>query len=195
MFSCPDLLFLTLITYAYYFQLFLLIFGLLSIATGLAIFSSVLASMPSNLFYNEHTEDLSDNDIVVTCSEIPTGIVVLCVFFIVTGVVCVGKQKKLIFLFILLQYLINYCIFSGVYVSVADWRRSCVCRCPLFDKKKSLARQLQCQNGGGCGEGIMALNPSTDPLVSHTQYAPVSELPHRGDEEERRNLMPDNKDW
>lgn len=91
MFSCPDLLFLTLITYAYYFQLFLLIFGLLSIATGLAIFSSVLASMPSNLFYNEHTEDLSDNDIVVTCSEIPTGIVVLCVFFIVTGVVCVGK--------------------------------------------------------------------------------------------------------
>lgn len=91
MFSCPDLLFLTLITYVYYFQLFLLIFGLLSIATGLAIFSSVLASMPSNLFYNEHTEDLSDNDIVVTCSEIPTGIVVLCVFFIVTGVVCVGK--------------------------------------------------------------------------------------------------------
>ncbi|XP_011208507.2 uncharacterized protein LOC105229769 isoform X1 [Bactrocera dorsalis] len=153
------------------FQLFLLIFGLLSIATGVAIFSSALASMPSNLFYNKHTEDLPDNDIVVTCSEIPTGIVVLVVFFIVTGVVCIG-----------------------VYASVVDWRRNCVCRCPLFDKKKSLARQLQCQNGGGCGEGIMALNPSTDPLVSHTQYAPVSELPHRGDEEERRNLMPDNKD-
>ncbi|XP_018797484.1 PREDICTED: uncharacterized protein LOC108974231 isoform X2 [Bactrocera latifrons] len=154
------------------FQLFLLIFGLLSIATGVAIFSSALASMPRNLFYNRHTEDLPDNDIVVTCSEIPTRIIVLVVFFTVTGVVCIG-----------------------VYASVADWRRNCVCRCPLFDKKKSLARQLQCQNGVGCGEGIMALNPSTDPLVSHTQYAPVSELPHRGDEEERRNLMPDNKDW
>lgn len=87
------------------------------------------------------------------------------------------------------------CFLLVLYLSVANWRRNCVCRCPFFDKKKSLARQLQCQNGGGCGEGIMALNPSTDPLVSHTQYAPVSELPHRGDDEERRNLMPDNKDW
>lgn len=41
----------------------------------------------------------------------------------------------------------------------------------------------------------MALNPSTDPLVSHTQYAPVSEVPHRlEDEEERKTLMHD-KDW
>lgn len=81
---------------------------------------------------------------------------------------------------------------------MADWRRSCVCPCPFFDKKQSLARQLQCQNvDGGCGgQGIMALNPSTDPLVSHTQYAPVSELPSlRAEDEERRNLMPDNKDW
>lgn len=42
----------------------------------------------------------------------------------------------------------------------------------------------------------MALNPSTDPLVSHTQYAPVSELPSlRSEDEERYNLMPENKDW
>lgn len=91
------------------------------------------------------------------------------------------------------------CCFKGIYIKVADWRRNCVCPCPcpFFDKKQSLARQLQCQNvDGGCGQGIMALNPSTDPLVSHTQYAPVSELPSlRAEDEERRNLMPDNKDW
>jgi hypothetical protein len=41
----------------------------------------------------------------------------------------------------------------------------------------------------------MALNPSTDPLVSHTQYAPcVSEVPRLEDEEERKTLMHD-KDW
>ncbi|XP_011177288.1 uncharacterized protein LOC105208898 isoform X2 [Zeugodacus cucurbitae] len=155
------------------FQLFMLIIGLLSVATGLAIFSSAYDSMPSNLFYNKHTENLPDNDIVIIGHQIPTGIVVLCAFLVVTGAMCIG-----------------------VYLAVADWRRHCICRCPLFDKKKSLARQLQCQNGGGCGgEGIMALNPSTDPLVSHTQYAQISELPHRCDEEERRNLMPDNKDW
>ena len=77
---------------------------------------------------------------------------------------------------------------------MADWRRKC--GCPFFNKKQSLARQFNsCQSPGGCGgQGIMALNPSTDPLVSHTQYAPVSELP-RLEDEERRNLMPDNKDW
>lgn len=41
----------------------------------------------------------------------------------------------------------------------------------------------------------MALNPSTDPLVSHTQYAPcVSEVPRLEDDEERKTLMHD-KDW
>lgn len=78
----------------------------------------------------------------------------------------------------------------GLYIKVADWRRNCVCPC-VISKKQGLARQL---NGNGAAQ-ILALNPSTDPLVSHTQYAPVSELPHRQDDEERRNLMPDNKDW
>uniref|UniRef100_A0A8W7P6L4 Uncharacterized protein n=1 Tax=Anopheles coluzzii TaxID=1518534 RepID=A0A8W7P6L4_ANOCL len=80
-------------------------------------------------------------------------------------------------------------VFLGLYVKVADWRRSCVCPCVL-SKKQGLARQLQ-GNGGG---QILALNPSTDPLVSHTQYAPVSEIPTRQEDEERRNLMPDSKD-
>ncbi|XP_055601304.1 uncharacterized protein LOC129750103 [Uranotaenia lowii] len=77
----------------------------------------------------------------------------------------------------------------GLYIKVADWRRHCVCPCAL-SKKKSLARQLQGSSGGQ----ILALNPSTDPLVSHTQYAPVSEVPQRQEDEERRNLMPDSKD-
>lgn len=77
----------------------------------------------------------------------------------------------------------------AVYIKIAEWRRSCVCPCGL-SKKQGLARQLQ---GPGCGQ-ILALNPSTDPLVSHTQYAPVSELP-RPEDEECRTLMTDNKDW
>lgn len=92
---------------------------------------------------------------------------------------------------------------------MSGWNRICVCSCPFFRQKQSLARQMQCQSsggggsgvhvgsGGGCGHhSILAMNPSTDPLVSHTQYAAVSELPSlRSDEEERRNLMHDNKDW
>lgn len=77
----------------------------------------------------------------------------------------------------------------GLYIKVAEWRRSYVCPCGL-SKKQGLARQLQTQSGGQ----ILALNPSTDPLVSHTQYAPVSELP-RPEDEECRTLMPDNKEW
>lgn len=77
----------------------------------------------------------------------------------------------------------------GLYIKVAEWRRSYVCPCGL-SKKQGLARQLQGQNGGQ----IMALNPSTDPLVTHTQYAPVSELP-RPEDEECRTLMLDNKEW
>lgn len=79
----------------------------------------------------------------------------------------------------------------GLYVVVADWRCNYVCPC-ILSKKQGLARQLQGQSGG---QIMAALNPSTDPLVSHTQYAPVSELP-RPDDEECRTLMPgDNKDW
>lgn len=37
----------------------------------------------------------------------------------------------------------------------------------------------------------MNLNPSTDPLVSSTQYAPISEIPRYEDEEERKKLMQD----
>ncbi|EDS35349.1 poly [Culex quinquefasciatus] len=82
-------------------------------------------------------------------------------------------------------------VLLGLYIKVAEWRRNCVCPC-TFSKKQSLARQLQ---GNSCGGQILALNPSTDPLVSHTQYAPVSEIPQRQEEEEeRRNLMPDSKD-
>lgn len=85
--------------------------------------------------------------------------------------------------------LLGFCLL-GLYIKVADWRRNCVCPCNL-SKKQGFARQLQ----GPCSGQVLALNPSTDPLVSHTQYAPVSELPSRPDDEERRNLMPDNKDW
>lgn len=81
-------------------------------------------------------------------------------------------------------------ILVALYIKVAEWRRSCVCPCGL-SKKQGLARQLQ---GGQGGTQILPLNPSTDPLVSHTQYAPVSELP-RPDDEECRTLMTDNKEW
>lgn len=82
--------------------------------------------------------------------------------------------------------------FIGLYIKVADcWRRNCVvCPCSYGRKKQGLARQLQGQSVGQ----TMALNPSTDPLVSHTQYAPVSEVPRLEDEEERKTLMHD-KDW
>lgn len=74
---------------------------------------------------------------------------------------------------------------GALYVKVADWRRNCVCPCGV-SKKQGLARQLQ---GGGGSAGPVALNPSTDPLVSHTQYAPVSEIPMKIDHEERHTLM------
>lgn len=80
-------------------------------------------------------------------------------------------------------------VLIALYIKVAEWRRHCLCPCGL-SKKQGLARQLQ----SGAGGTQLPLNPSTDPLVSHTQYAPVSELP-RPDDEECRTLMTDNKDW
>lgn len=79
---------------------------------------------------------------------------------------------------------------AGLYVKVADWRRGCVCPCGGVSKKQGLARQLQ-GGGHGAGGGPVALNPSTDPLVSHTQYAPVSEIPMKSSSEceERHTLM------
>lgn len=66
--------------------------------------------------------------------------------------------------------------------------------CPCSDRRKHrLVRQLQGNNGT---QNIMALNPSTDPLVSHTQYevCGISDVPRFEDEEERKKLMHD-KDW
>lgn len=80
-------------------------------------------------------------------------------------------------------------VLLALYIKFAEWRRHCICPCGL-SKKQGLARQLQ----SGTGGTQLPLNPSTDPLVSHTQYAPVSELP-RPDDEECRTLMTDNKDW
>lgn len=100
-------------------------------------------------------------------------------------------------------------ILAGLYVKVAEWRRSYVCPCGLSKKHQGLARQMQQDSAGGsglgasgggsvCGGGggqIMAMNPSTDPLVSHTQYAPVSELPRPEDEECRTLMLDNNKEW
>lgn len=80
-------------------------------------------------------------------------------------------------------------VLVALYIKVAEWRRHCICPCGL-SKKQGLARQLQ----SGTGGTQLPLNPSTDPLVSHTQYAPVSELP-RPEDDECRTLMTDNKDW
>uniref|UniRef100_A0A1I8MAY7 Uncharacterized protein n=1 Tax=Musca domestica TaxID=7370 RepID=A0A1I8MAY7_MUSDO len=170
-------------------QVALLLFALIALAAGVAMLASGYVDWiedqeyvrqlkeqtpPVNAVENtktdsaeQQTEESSTSETheaVNPCVEIPLGIILGGVFM-----TCLGLAAM------------------GVYLKVADWRRSCVCPCPFFDKKQSLARQLQCQNvDGGCGgQGIMALNPSTDPLVSHTQYAPVSELP---------SLMPDNKD-
>ncbi|CAO1428847.1 unnamed protein product [Diamesa hyperborea] len=112
----------------------------------------------------EDVEEFKENiSSPVVEEETDIGLIVLGVFFTIFG-------------FVLL----------ALYIKVADWRRNCVCPC---GSKKQFARQLQGQSGGG---QILALNPSTDPLVSHTQYAPVSEIPRVEDEEERRNLMTDN---
>ena len=73
---------------------------------------------------------------------------------------------------------------GALYIKVADWRRGCVCPCGSVSKKQGLARQLQ-GGGSGSGAGPVALNPSTDPLVSHTQYAPVSEIPMKNEYEDR----------
>ncbi|XP_075155870.1 uncharacterized protein LOC142229216 [Haematobia irritans] len=169
-------------------QVALLLFALISLAAGIAMLASgwldwiedqeyerQLKEQTPTTSSGEQEEVTSETQTeAVSCVEIPLGIILGGVFMTCLGIAALG-----------------------VYLKVADWRRSCVCPCPFFDKKQSLARQLQCQNvEGGCGgQGIMALNPSTDPLVSHTQYAPVSELPSlRAEDEERRNLMPDNKD-
>lgn len=85
-------------------------------------------------------------------------------------------------------------LISGIYIKLIEhWRRNCIMICPCSDRRKHrLVRQLQGHNGT---QNIMALNPSTDPLVSHTQYeVSVSDVPRFEDEEERKKLMHD-KDW
>ncbi|XP_052860586.1 uncharacterized protein LOC128267730 [Anopheles cruzii] len=142
-------------------QLSILVFGLVAFATGVALIASGSADYSDA---EQHPEINPDGKIHE--ERIDVGLIVAGAFITVLGLVLLG-----------------------LYVKVADWRRSCVCPCAL-SKKQGLARQLQ-GNGGG---QILALNPSTDPLVSHTQYAPVSEIPTRQEDEERRNLMPDSKD-
>lgn len=143
-------------------QLSVLIFGLISLAAGIAMIASGSADYSDT---EQHPEAHPDGDNIPE-EELDIGLIVAGVFITILG-------------FILL----------GLYIKVADWRRNCVCPCALT-KKQGLARQLQGNSGGQ----ILALNPSTDPLVSHTQYAPVSEIPTRQEDEERRNLMPDCKD-
>uniref|UniRef100_A0A6B2ECG9 Uncharacterized protein n=1 Tax=Phlebotomus kandelakii TaxID=1109342 RepID=A0A6B2ECG9_9DIPT len=143
-------------------QALLLFVALLFVAAGVTMIANGAADFEDT---EEHKEELG-MDAADTTEGVDIGVVVGGVFMTVFG-------------FFLL----------GLYVKVADWRRSCICPCHL-SKKQGLARQFQ---GSGGGQ-ILALNPSTDPLVSHTQYAPVSELPARPDDEERHNLMPDTKE-
>ncbi|XP_049295670.1 uncharacterized protein LOC125770301 [Anopheles funestus] len=142
-------------------QMSILVFGLIMFATGIALVASGSADYSDA---EQHPEINPEGK--VQEEQIDVGLIVTGAIITLFGI-----------------------IFLGLYVKVADWRRSCVCPCVL-SKKQGLARQLQ-GNGGG---QILALNPSTDPLVSHTQYAPVSEIPTRQEDEERRNLMPDSKD-
>lgn len=117
----------------------------------------------------EHTEEMRANgkprEYVETEEAIDIGLIIGGIFLTLFGFVLIA-----------------------LYIKVAEWRRHCICPCGL-SKKQGLARQLQ----SGAGGTQLPLNPSTDPLVSHTQYAPVSELP-RPDDEECRTLMTDNKD-
>uniref|UniRef100_U5EDG7 Putative conserved plasma membrane protein n=1 Tax=Corethrella appendiculata TaxID=1370023 RepID=U5EDG7_9DIPT len=140
------------------FQIVMLILSLILLATGITMVASGSADYSDT---ENHKEELN---IHVPYEGIDIGL-------IVTG--CIVT---------ILGFLI-----LGIYIKVTNWRRYCICNCPI-SKKQGLARQ---QLGNG---GQIALNPSTDPLVSHTQYAPVSEIPTRQDDEERRNLMPDNKE-
>lgn len=139
-------------------QVSVLVFGLVMFAIGIALVASGSADYSDAEQHPEINPDGKAQE-----ESIDVGLIVAGVLITLLGVVLLG-----------------------LYVKVADWRRSCVCPCAL-SKKQGLARQLQ-GNGGG---QILALNPSTDPLVSHTQYAPVSEIPTRQEDEERRNLMPD----
>ncbi|XP_067641186.1 uncharacterized protein [Eurosta solidaginis] len=152
------------------FEWILLVFGFVSFPFGVAFLVGAVASVRSEFFDTDQTDDGVTEAPVGTCYRMPILLIATGVLLMTTGLLA---------------------LVSGLYVAIAHRRRLC----PLFNKEKSFARQLQCKNRDGCGgEGIMALNPSTDPLVSHTQYAPVSELAHRCDEEESRNLMPDTKD-
>ncbi|KAL9695594.1 hypothetical protein quinque_014879 [Culex quinquefasciatus] len=146
-------------------QMAVLVFGLISLAAGIVMIASGSADYSDT---EQHPETHPDDGSTTPEEQLDIGLIVAGVFITILG-------------FVLL----------GLYIKVAEWRRNCVCPC-TFSKKQSLARQLQ---GNSCGGQILALNPSTDPLVSHTQYAPVSEIPQRQEEEEeRRNLMPDSKD-
>lgn len=158
----------------------------------------------------EHTTQTKARDDPLADQNLPLGVLLGGIFLLILGVIGMGKE---LWSLLSLQFLLNFVVYlfdlQAIYWRLSGWRRTCVCPCPFFGQKQSLARQMQCHGGAGVGGGVhigsgsgcshhgtMAMNPSTDPLVSHTQYAAVSELPSlRSDEEERRNLMHDNKDW
>jgi hypothetical protein len=81
----------------------------------------------------------------------------------------------------------------GIYVKTMECFRMNFFICPCsYRKKQSLVRQLQGRNSS---QNVIALNPSSDPLVSHTQYeVSVSDVPRFEDEEERKKLM-DVSNW
>ncbi|KAL7023101.1 hypothetical protein ACKWTF_012491 [Chironomus riparius] len=155
---------LKIIFHKTWMKILLLIGGLLFLAVGLVIFCL------GTIDY----EDSMTNDGGDMSSEFPREkefditLIILGVFFASLGFVLLGIYIKLI----------------------EHWRRNCIMICPCSDRRKHrLVRQLQGHNGT---QNIMALNPSTDPLVSHTQYeVSVSDVPRFEDEEERKKLMHD----
>lgn len=142
-------------------QTLLLTGGLVFLALGIVLTSTAFADY----------EDAIENEDVVT--DLPVH----------------EKEYDVVLIFLGVFFTLFGFVLLGLYIKVADcWRRNCVvCPCSYGRKKQGLARQLQGQSVGQ----TMALNPSTDPLVSHTQYAPVSEVPRLEDEEERKTLMHD----
>jgi hypothetical protein len=170
-------------------KILLLIGGLLFLAVGLVIFC---------LGTIDYEDSMTNNDGADMSSEFPREkefditLIILGVFFASLGFVLLGKPYKSHIKVARFDYYIVY--YSGIYIKLIEhWRRNCIMICPCSDRRKHrLVRQLQGHNGT---QNIMALNPSTDPLVSHTQYeVSVSDVPRFEDEEERKKLMHD-KDW
>lgn len=153
---------LKIIFHKTWMKVLLLIGGLLFLAVGLVIFS---------LGFIDYEDAVNNEGIVQEFpheKEFDITLIILGLFFASLGLVLLGLYIKLI----------------------ENWRRNCIMIFPCSNRRKHrLVRQLQGHNGT---QNIMALNPSTDPLVSHTQYEiSVSDVPRFEDEEERKKLMQD----